>query len=255
MKKCHLCDSIKKLCKAHIINRSAIKRLYTNSNNNKVLLLKPNDPFKKHDLVSDYLYDQNILCSDCDNLYANDESYFMSFVNQRFNQINLHHLSTIEKVVTLVQYENFDHKKFKTALLFILWKASVSNRPGFQNFNLGNDENEIKKIITSDFTANNDAYPFVVYSLKKVNNEFANVITPPFITELEGVKIACFLVLDYIFLCFLTDENVSNFYTEKISTKDFLYIQEWAHVDGEELLMEVLTLNTILSCERLNMHN
>ncbi len=127
MKKCFLCGSVKKLCKAHIINRSAIKNLSKKSKDKTVLLLKPTDLFKKHDLVSDYLYDENILCSDCDNLYANDESYFMSFVNQRFNEINLNLLSTIDKgIYTLAQYENFNYKKFKTALLFILWKASIS---------------------------------------------------------------------------------------------------------------------------------
>lgn len=249
MKKCYLCGEIKKLCKAHIINRSAVKSL--NDDKDKVLLLKRNDPYKQYDLVSDHLYDETILCSNCDNLYANDENYFMAFINQRFKEINLTKISTSDKeIYSLIEYNIFDKKKFKTALLFILWKSSISKQPAFQKFSLGKDEDEIKNIITSNLVNDSSLYPFVIYSLKKVNNGLAYGIKPPFITEYNGIKMACFLLLDYLLILFLTSENVTKFYSEKISNSTSLYVQECFHKDGEELLMEVLNISPVLKYPR-----
>ena len=245
---CYLCGVTKKLCKAHIINRSAIKRLFSSPLNNRVLLIKPSK--KTHSSVPDCLYDENILCSNCDGIFAADEDYLMSFINQDFKRINLSQDSLEKKDIYLLKkYKNFKSQSFKKALLFILWKASISKHQTNLSFSLGEHEHAIKKLITNSIIPD-ESYPYVIYSLKQVDNALAYGIRPPFNTKLEGIDMACFLILDYVFLFFLTNEPYTKFYLEKISANNLMFIQEPTHQHGEELLMQILNLKKTIKYKR-----
>src|SRR5690606_31052889 len=130
----------------------------------------------KFSSVSDFYYDKGILCADCDNSFSEYEEYFSSFINGYFQRIKLTAKDVqSETNYKLIGYNNFDYKKFKLALLFTIWKSSISDHYAFQNFKLDEThERKIKQALRSKDPYPPSLFPFVVYSLKKVDSELAN---------------------------------------------------------------------------------
>jgi len=95
-------------------------------------------------------YDSNLLCANCDNKifgqkyedYSSKVYQFLDGEIESFMGIEIEP-HTNEKGVKGKLIKNIDYTKFKLFLLSILWRASLSKRPFFQEVSLGDKHEQI----------------------------------------------------------------------------------------------------------------
>jgi hypothetical protein len=156
--KCKLCLEDKPLIKAHIIP----KFLYKNSGlyesdlkgQGRIHVGKiSNDKFSYNPKgLPDGEYDQNILCSNCDNIVLQSYEDYGKKVLFDGNRKLFKLIKATSLGYEYALVKNIDYAKFKIFLISIFWRASISDRIFSKEVNLGNETNEIirKMIIEKD---------------------------------------------------------------------------------------------------------
>lgn len=178
---CQLCHEEKEL-----IGRSHIFPIFLYSGmqdeRNRLQVLNTNTPEQRRYAQSG-VYDQNILCRNCDNViigrlerYANNNLFNLEYLtsSDRFQHQTLHN------VYTFIGCTDIDYNQFKLFLETLLWRASISSQPMFQNFNLSCEENERlrQSILTSSPLLPAD-FPCVMYTCANEDLDHNFVVIDP----------------------------------------------------------------------------
>lgn len=150
---CKLCLLDKQLIKrSHIIPDAMYKLLY--DKDHKLRKFAPADLLNSDPLIqrpSSGIYEGGLLCADCDNhIIGGYESYGNRILYASAKKDPLPTEIAIKvKRVRNVKGQEFgyvskvDYKRFKLFLLSILWRASISTRPEFEEVNLGDQHTEM----------------------------------------------------------------------------------------------------------------
>jgi len=133
---CKLCKTTCELQESHIIPRLAIKLIRDENLNNRFYEL-----FSKQSKIIQDGPKEYLLCSTCERHIGNYEKYFKEAIH-----LNRHKTKKyiIEKNLII---ENLDYKKIKLFFLSLLWRASISSKPEFENVCIGDNEEIIRQMI------------------------------------------------------------------------------------------------------------
>ncbi|WP_217514379.1 hypothetical protein [Vibrio metschnikovii] len=146
---CNLCGKDKKLIEAHIIPRSFYEPLKV-SGKIPILVTDTAGIFPKRSPTG--IYDKNIVCESCEQLFSPWDDYGYKFFSQSFSDCKAIYDNGELLAFNLGQC---DYHKLKMFFLSMLWRASVSSHPFFKSVNLGPFEEKVAKLILSNDSGDN----------------------------------------------------------------------------------------------------
>lgn len=127
---CSFCLKNKTLIRAHIIPEWCFREMYPDPKNRKGSLVRVDKIHQFTKRVPIGIYDENILCKDCDSKLGTFDDY----AKQIFFDEKIIIDSCNEKIWWI---DNVDVIKIELFLISVLWRASVSNIEDFQDVHLG----------------------------------------------------------------------------------------------------------------------
>lgn len=136
---CKLCKKTRELKKSHIIPRLAIKLIRDENLNNRFYEL-----FNKQNKIIQDSPKEHLLCYECEQHLGNNEKYFKETIH-----LNRHGTKKAHDGKKLI-VKNLDYKKIKLFFLSLLWRASISSKPEFENVCIGDNEEIIRKMILNE---------------------------------------------------------------------------------------------------------
>ena len=197
---CKLCLKDKQLIKkSHIIPEFMYSDLFDENHN---YILTTNKEISKKDGRKRYKptgeYEGEILCADCDNKTLGK---FESYASKTLygNNIPLEQAPVVsnhfnESGTRFSLVKNIDYQKFKLFLLSILWRASISKRPFFEEVSLGPHEDRLRKMLLLENPGEERDYPiqFLTYvNDKRMSRDF---IGQPRTLKTEGHRLITFFI-------------------------------------------------------------
>jgi len=226
MPKCTLCNKNKKLIDAHIFPDFLYKYIY--ENNHEVQLLS----FDKSILVDDKNvnsktifsgeYDNNILCSSCDNeIIGSYETYGSQILKRIYEYFGLVELWPKKKIISrgsyykvkarnayykiseklffknrccFTEFTKIDYRRFKLFILSILFKAIVSKREFSKNINLPHLVNDLRHIIYNGINLHELIYPIQILSYIHHKNIPTGGIYQPILSIVPNCSYVSFII-------------------------------------------------------------
>lgn len=175
---CRLCDQKKDLIKAHIIAKCIIKYVsyHKHPQEDGLKVMKRNKFDRIPKIPTMGYYDNNILCSSCDNELGKFDDYFANFLKTNFSKFRKSHANRYF-------YQNFplDYKKLKLFAISCLWRASLTQNKCFEEVNLGSFEETAKNLIKSESIQGSDCFEiYIQYFHDVVSTSSLPHITMPF---------------------------------------------------------------------------
>ena len=190
MKKCKLCGDDKRLIKAHIIPEGFFRRQRQGKESLELITNKAGEYNKKTPIG---VYDQTIVCKDCENIWGEWDDYAQKLLAEEpLNGQARYHGG--QKIAYMVK--DFDYTKLKLFFISILWRASVSSHQFFSRISLGSFEK-----IARDFIANNNpgkSEDFSVTLSKFCHPLGKQCIMDPYQYKNSGVNYYRFYLAGYI---------------------------------------------------------
>lgn len=183
--KCKLCGCEKKLIKAHVIPEAFFRR-HRNGDKTPKIMTDIKGIFPKKSPIG--IYDMEILCQDCEDLFDNWDSYA---TNLLINQLNKFESVYNGNKVREYSCPSYDYSKLKLFFISVLWKSSVSKKDFYSDVKLGSYEEIAKRhILNSDPGDENDFSTLLSLFSNDINrNEKSSLILDPQKCKLQGVNI------------------------------------------------------------------
>ena len=241
---CKLCEQEKKLIKAHILPKFLYEKM-KDENNSFLTVNYDIKDFKNHKKKKVQIedYDPKILCGDCDNRilgrYYEDYAKIMFYGAKFPTEINPE-CTNFKNPNDGAEYSicvNFDYKRTKNFLLSLLWRASITDRPFFDEVSLGSKHNErLRKILYENIETDEDEYPILISSFIRTKNKFDNLIFKPYRSRnKDGLTSYVFMIDGYQYIFFVkSKEHSFPKNLKKISlTKEQFFVSHL--MDGMEL--------------------
>jgi hypothetical protein len=141
MLKCRLCGNDGKLVKAHVIPEAFFRRARRDDKNPRLITDDPNR-FPKRSPIG--VYDQEILCEDCEPKFAQADDYGVQVLLNRFHEL-FRPVMYENRIV--YQAEHINHDLLLRFLVATLWRASVSTHTFYKDISLGHLESLAKQTI------------------------------------------------------------------------------------------------------------
>jgi len=181
---CKLCNLEKgKLCKAHLIPESFYRYLYQN---NKVegsalyMVLFDKNYLKKSRIG---LYDENILCKDCDNSLGQLDGYgkrvLLDCVPRSVYSQNGNNIFVLD---------NVDVPKLSLFFLSVLWRCSISLRPELSAVSLGTKFNNKIKDLLCENSVDISNFSIVITQYDYINNSYKKSFLLPASFKIQGLN-------------------------------------------------------------------
>ncbi len=173
---CRLCALEKGLRNSHIIPEFLYKPLYDDKHRAQRLFNTDDKPEYKRLRPLQKGLREKLLCSDCEQLL--NDRYEKYFKKRWFDEKALPR--KLNDGVTW-KVRNLDYHKFKLFHLSVLFRASVSSLPEYQQVTLGPHEENIRKIIFNNTSCSDREYVILCHAITKSNSEIQyGLITNPF---------------------------------------------------------------------------
>lgn len=140
---CRLCSRDTKLVRAHVIPE-AFFREQRKRGEMPMLLTNTAGQYPRHAPIG--VYDQGILCQDCEAKFQTLDDYGIHVLLRDFDTF----FSTVYEKELVVEYQasRLDHDKLLRFLLSVLWRASVSTHSYYDKVDLGPYEADAATAIT-----------------------------------------------------------------------------------------------------------
>lgn len=197
---CKLCHKEKEL-----IKRSHIwpEFMYRGMHDDKGRLYVINSEMPhSHKKVQSGSYQQYIFCAECDNVilgrlerYASINLFRKHYLedNADFKQINT------PDGISVIECESLDYNQFKLFLLSLLWRASISTEPIFENFKLSAEEEEFLRVsIHESAVVDEMAFPCLLLTSNVADLDENFIAVDPFKPGLVKFYINAFVYTFYL---------------------------------------------------------
>ncbi|HRK61848.1 MAG TPA: hypothetical protein PLY88_04780 [Candidatus Omnitrophota bacterium] len=153
--KCCLCLEDKKLIKAHIIPKG-LYNLEPAKEPTKLVSNKPNEYPKKAPVG---VYDEGILCAQCDNKIGEWDSYAAVFFKQEFVE-EKYMIDNGARLAYVV--DSYDYKSLKLFYMSMLWRAGVSSHGFFEKVDLGSHEAKLRDLLIRGDPGSSEQFSVIV---------------------------------------------------------------------------------------------
>ncbi len=177
---CHLCQNDRKLCSSHIVPEFLYRDLYDDNHKLMGVTGKGNKGWKPLQKG----IREDLLCSRCEQ-HLNDK-YEKPFFKQWKIENSLPRHMNQESVFSA----NYDYLTFKLFHLSILFRASISSLPTFQEVSLGKHEKRIREMLVNKDPGQEWEYPIFAFVVLNGSNKVENrFISQPISARYEGHKV------------------------------------------------------------------
>jgi hypothetical protein len=180
---CVFCGKPQKLIKAHIIPEGFFRRLRKTD-----VSLKQFEGGKYPKRAYLGVYDQEILCAECEKRFGDWDNYSQKILIEDTQSTPL-----LERQELSVGYNlgPYDYSKLKLFFISMVWRASVSKQKFFSRVSLGPFEQRARQLIENNNPSTQDDFSVCV-SVFNSNALGANGFLDPYTTHVDGVKYVCF---------------------------------------------------------------
>ena len=200
---CRLCGNLSELRESHIIPKSIFKLVRDKKLNYEFYELHNKKDKKIKDGPKEYL-----LCDKCEQYLGNNyEKYFKEAIH-----LNKHGVDKVHDEKKLL-IKGFDYKKIKLFLLSLLWRASVSSKPEFENICLGENEEMMREMILNDSPGKSSMFSMAAI-VPLINNRNSEALTSTFfVWQKQSTTIYCILIGGILYL--LSSAHQNTFFPEE----------------------------------------
>lgn len=216
---CRLCCKEKRLIKSHIIPEFMYKDLF--NKHHKINKFSPQEFSQGQMRVSrpsSGEYERGLLCENCDNdIIGPYESYASKAIFG--GPFNTKECPTCESSVNqddieFTKCENINYKKFKLFLLSILWRASISSRPFFEQVQLGPHEERLRKMLNNGFPGRQGEYPIFTMAILRSNKNLKDLIGQPRALKKDGRRMYSFLIGGIIYTYHISNHQIPKYFKD-----------------------------------------
>ena len=217
MQTCNLCRQKKTLIKrSHIIPDFMYKGLFDEKHK---LILQPfrQGTIEKWEIKkpSDGEYEGGLLCAECDNILLGHYEDYASraiYGGQLFaDECPVFQKCISQNGIGFIKCEKLNYHKYKLFLLSILWRASISKRPFFNEIKLEpTHEEEIRNMLHSKNAGDVSKYPIFIMSYANNFNLPRQLIAQPRqILVTDDLQSYSFMINGYFYFFYVNNsENV-----------------------------------------------
>lgn len=136
--KCKFCLQVKPFVRAHIIPVGLFPR---NPNGDRFHYLLDGDGEKPISKIPNGVYDDNLVCAECEALFAEGDDYAKRFL---VDDVETSY-ERFEGRVRYWEYPSFDYRRLKLFFISLLWRAHASSRPDWKLVDLGSKYAQMAK--------------------------------------------------------------------------------------------------------------
>lgn len=172
-------------------------------NNRMYVISTEKDVVKKRGVRQTGEFDKYILCQRCDNdRLGKLDRYASLILYEGYPKIIEHRVRLDGMKYTYLA--ELDYTKFKLFLLSVLWRASVSIRPLFQEVRLGPHENIIRRMLLDGNPGDQLTYPCLIMTYLTLKNIPGDIVPPPSRSKVDGGFVYKFLIAGMIYVFFVS---------------------------------------------------
>lgn len=185
---CRYCLENKPLVKSHIIPESFFPKNEIDEKPSRMLTNRVNIYPKKMPIG---VYDQTILCLDCEKQFDRCDNYAQKVLLENFSLFSDIHQSGKNYGHEFLDFDYILLKYFFTSLV---WRASVSTHEFYRRINLGPWEAIALGRLKSD-----EPIPVEIFSviLSRFDHKIGKSMLDPYYTKLEGINFICIYMGGY----------------------------------------------------------
>lgn len=201
---CKLCSKDKKLINAHIIPESFFRFLSGGINNSiSPMLISDWDKYPKRSPIG--IYDNQILCAECDHFLGILDDYGKHFlIDGDFSR------KTMEGEGIIVLPSEVNYSKLKLFCLSILWRAHHSTRREFSKINIGEQhERRIYEMLINSDVGTEDEYSIFLgkWGEGELETISDHLIQTPYSCKFDGVNYSIFYISNGIIIFIKVDKR------------------------------------------------
>ena len=157
--------------------------------------------------------EENILCNHCDNEILGKLERYASMV--LYGGIPKTMITeTDSNGMTYTHCKELDYSKFKIFLLSLLWRASISSLPIFENIKLGPHDDIIRKMILSNTPDVPAKYPCVMITYLNLKEMPHQLIGQPSLSREGGGYKYLFLIGGVLYIFYVSHHNIPSWVHE-----------------------------------------
>ena len=187
---CQGCELDKKLIKTHAIPESFFVKMRSEHGVPK-LMTDVKGTYPKKALIG--VYDNKILCRDCEDKFQNVDDYGQQILLQQEAD---HEKLMVHGKVHGYRVKNVDYKKLKLFFISVLWRASLSTQSFYEKVNLGPYQNKAKYLIWTNGSGEQSDFAFVV--AKFTDSSIGKTMLDPHPERWQGVNYYRFYMYGYV---------------------------------------------------------
>lgn len=177
---CRMCGRSEAACKSHIIPKQFFRRLL---NGDKHLYAVKNDPSFSREFFQNGIWEQGILCPDCDNLLGGLDSYGYEVLPAELDANKIREIAT---GLFIYEFGTIDQETFHRFLIAVAWRASNARHGFFGKVSLGPFEDRFLRILKGDRAEDLDVDSVIVHQNP---GRIGPVMFPPVKTRYGSVNV------------------------------------------------------------------
>ncbi len=185
---CRFCGQSKKLIKAHVVP----EKFFSLDVQNPLLMIAADKPYETRCPIG--IYDENILCADCDNkLGVYDEEAQKLFLT------NIGIYKHKDKDLHEIPPSAYNYEKLRLFFISLIWRASISSMNAFRNVSLGQKFEKMALDILKDPALDReDLFSVLIFKLKENPDiPLEKVYIEPWSFRCEGARMYSFVFAGY----------------------------------------------------------
>lgn len=178
---CRMCSEDKKLIDAHIIPAGFYRYIKSDSPFLEIRSSEKRE-YKKRSYIG--IYDNTILCSDCEKLFQKFDDYAQSILLSEPKEED--YILNPNGKREGCKLESINYKLLKLFFISVLWRASVSNRKEFSKVNVGPFEQVLKNMILELDPGDQDKFSITIMRFNDYLGK--NFLLNPHRTRINGIN-------------------------------------------------------------------
>jgi len=184
---CKLCNKAGALCKAHLLPKAFFRYIYPENKiaGNSIIKLEAGQEFLKRRRVGSY--DENILCSDCDNFLG---SKYDEYGKKVFLDSEPQLVHTVGEG-RLLQFGGVNAGRLKLFILSVLWRFSISGAEDARNVCIPNKfQKSLKDMLLRSDPGDADQFSVVItrYAYNGRIENLHKFFVAPYRARMDGVN-------------------------------------------------------------------
>ena len=151
------------------------------------LAISSNSSFKRWGFAPSGIYQDDLLCSDCDNKIGQYDKYGYDVLTKEIDEKKLQSFGEVRHGYEIGE---INVEAFRLFLISLVWRAGIARDQMFQFIKLGVYEERLKQILQSQNSEFLDCITPVIILFRPP--QFPDIMWSPFCSKMNGVNIATF---------------------------------------------------------------